>query len=462
MFFRTVVPTNEMHIIQRSSSTTTYWKWQEWGNTYFNWPSWFPIVGIKRIILPATIFDITIDNYEAFDNGRVPFKVNVKWFFRIDDFNLAAERIESMTELKDQLTAIVSSAIRVILANKEINNILAERSELGKEFMDAIVEDLKDFWVTCTKNIELMDITDSDNSQIIYNIQKKKESEIEKDARVSIAENEKVAKEKEIEAERRIEIAKAQKDQEVWKKQVESMKEVSMEQEKANQEINEQKKLTIEKEMEVLKTEEIQKATIEKEKAKIEKEKEKEVKKLEAEAEAEAIKALAQGRKEAAKNDADSITERWKAEAQAKQAILEAEAEWEKRKKEATIADQIALLEKINQSEEYSKYLQAIKAIEMFGLAEQKKAEALQKADIKFLATWSENKYWEFLWKLWLWLETFKEFNWTWNIQELIQWVISSFQSKNNKEEENKDVEVINTKEQEEKQQEEKKWNSKK
>ena len=438
MFFRTVVPTNEMHIIQRSSSTKTYWKWQEWWNTYFNWPSWFPIIGIKRIILPATIFDITIDNYEAFDNGRVPFRVNVKWFFRIDDFNLAAERNESMTELKDQLTAIVSSAIRVILANKDINKILAERSELGKEFMDGIVEDLKDFWVTCTKNIELMDITDSENSKIIYNIQKKKESEIEKDARVSIAENEKEAKEKEIESERRIEIAQAEKDQEVWKKQVESKKEVSMEEERANQEINEQKKLTIEKQMEVLKTEEIQRAEIEKQKAEIEKEKEKSVKRLEAEAEAESIKAIAKGRQEASENDAKAIVKKWEAEAKAKELILLAEAEWEKKKKEASIADDIAMLKEITMNKWSADYLQIVKAIEMFGLAEQKKAEALQKADIKFLSTWSENQYWEFLWKLWLWLETFKEFKWVWNIQELVKWVVNSF---NKDKEENKNNE---------------------
>ena len=211
MVFRKVVPTNEMHIVQRANSTTTYGKDQQGGNSYFNWYSWLPIIGIKRIILPATIFDITIDNYEAFDNGRVPFKVNVKGFFRIENFNLAAERLESMNELKEQLTAIVSSAIRVVLANKEINDILAERSSLGKEFMDAIIDDLKDFGVTCTKNIELMDITDSENSKIIYNIQKKQIT-IEKEMSVlktSEIEKAKIEKEKaEIEKAKEKEVKK--------------------------------------------------------------------------------------------------------------------------------------------------------------------------------------------------------------------------------------------------------------
>lgn len=426
--WRVVVPTNQAHIIQTRKKSVSYGgKDRPNGNVYYNIPSFIPIIWVKRIILPATIFDINIDNYEAFDNGRVPFKVNVKGFFRINDFNTAAERIESMTELKEQLTAIVSSAIRVILANKDINDILAERSSLGNEFMEAIVNDLADFGVTCTKNIELMDITDSENSQIIYNIQKKKESEIAKDARVSIAENDKIAQEKEIESERRVEIAKAEKEQEVGKKQVESKKEVAMQQEKANQEINEQKKLTIEKEMEVLKTEEIQKATIEKQKAEIEKEKEKAVKKLEAEAEAEAIKALAQGRKEAAKNDAEAIVERWKAEAEAKQAILEAEAEGERKRQEASVANDIAMLKEITQNQGASEYLQIVKAIEMYGLAEQKKAEALQKADIKYLATGSENKYGEFLGKLGLGLEGFNEMQGNEAISNIIWNIVQAF-----------------------------------
>ena len=77
----------------------------------------------------------------------------------------------------------------------------------------------------------------------------------------------------------------------------------------------------------------------------------------------------------------------------------------------------------------------------MFGLAEQKKAEALQKADIKYLATGSENKYGEFLGKLGLGMETFKEFGGVENIKTLIDTVMSSVKSKEENKKE-KDVEV--------------------
>ena len=103
------------------------------------------------------------------------------------------------------------------------------------------------------------------------------------------------------------------------------------------------------------------------------------------------------------------------------------------------MADQVKLLQEISKNQEYSKYLQAIKAIEMFGLAEQKKAEALQKADIKYLATGSENKYGEFLGKLGLGMETFKELWGVENVKTLINGLMSSFKQK---EEAKKDKEI--------------------
>ena len=138
---------------------------------------------------------------------------------------------------------------------------------------------------------------------------------------------------------------------------------------------------------------ETKEAEIAKQKKIIEEEQEKSVKVIKAEAEAETLKKIAEGRKAAAKNDAEATIEKAKAESEAIQKKATAEAEGEKAKKEATVADQVKLLQEISKNQEYSKYLQAIKAIEMFGLAEQKKAEALQKADIKYLATGSENKY---------------------------------------------------------------------
>ena len=75
---RRVVPTNEVHIIQSSKTTMSYGKDTENGNTYYEWPSWIPKIGLTKIILPVSVFDLDLQDYEAYDKGRLPFVVDVK------------------------------------------------------------------------------------------------------------------------------------------------------------------------------------------------------------------------------------------------------------------------------------------------------------------------------------------------------------------------------------------------
>lgn len=441
MSWRRVVPTNEYHIVQRSNKTVEYGKDRPAGNSYYAIPSFIPIFWVTVQVMPGTIFDITINNYDAFDSGRVPFMVDIAGFFRIDNPAIAAQRIKTIDELNSQLSAIVSSVARTILGKMDINDILETRSSLWDSFMEEISKNVKEFGLVCTKNIELMKIYDTPGSSIIYNIQKKKESQIERDAKISIAENNKEAREKEIESERQIELARIDKEKQVGEADAENRKIVEIAKQQAYQKINIEKKETIARELEAKMVQETNEAEIAKQKKIIEEEQEKAVKVIKAEAEAETLKKIAEGRKAAAKNDAEATIEKAEAEAKAIQKKATAEAEGEKAKKEATVADQVKLLQEISKNQEYSKYLQAIKAIEMFGLAEQKKAEALQKADIKYLATGSENKYGEFLGKLGLGMETFKEFGGVENVKTLIDTVMSSVKSKEENKKE-KDVEV--------------------
>jgi flotillin len=69
---RRVVPTNEVHIIQRSGETISYGKDTENGNTYYKWPMWIPKLGIQTITLPVSNFPIRIESYEAYDSDRLP------------------------------------------------------------------------------------------------------------------------------------------------------------------------------------------------------------------------------------------------------------------------------------------------------------------------------------------------------------------------------------------------------
>jgi flotillin len=115
---RRIVPTNQVHIVQRNNKTVSYGKDTANGNVYYEIPSWVPKFGVVVSKLPATIIDISLNHYEAYDKDRLPFVVDVKAFFRITDFAIAASRIPTLEELYDQLTSIVQGAVRSILAKE--------------------------------------------------------------------------------------------------------------------------------------------------------------------------------------------------------------------------------------------------------------------------------------------------------------------------------------------------------
>ena len=103
---RRIVPTNEVHIVQRTKDTISFGRdgTDNMGNTYYQIPAWVPKYGVVVSKLPTTVIDIDISNYDAYDKDRLPFVLDIKAFFRISDFNKAATRVFTINELKDQLT----------------------------------------------------------------------------------------------------------------------------------------------------------------------------------------------------------------------------------------------------------------------------------------------------------------------------------------------------------------------
>lgn len=427
--WRVVVPTDEYHIVQSANKTIEYGRGKPAGNVYYNVPSFIPKFGITRKVMSAVIFDVMINRYEAFDKGRVPFYVDIAGFFRIEDASVASQKVASLEELHEQLQAIVASVARTILAKMDINEVLESRAELGDRFMTEISQNIEAFGLVCTKNVELMKIYDVEHSSIISNIQKKRESEIEKDAKIAIAQNIQKAESEKIEAERLVALKEAQKQEEVGKRQAEAYREIELAAEKRKQDVQEAMKLSAEKELAVRKVQEVQMAMIEKEKKIIEEEQAKQIRIIQAEAEAQELQKLALGRKEAAEDDARAIRMKAAAEAEAIQKKALAEAEGEAKKKEATIADQMALMDKMEKNQEYAAYLQNIEMIKAYGKAEQLKAEALANAEIKFLST-GNNEYGEFLGKMGLGLETLEEFKASDRIQNIVKGVVDGVKGK--------------------------------
>jgi flotillin len=274
---RRIVPTNQVHIVQRNNKTVSYGKDTANGNVYYEIPSWVPKFGVVVSKLPATIIDISLNHYEAYDKDRLPFVVDVKAFFRITDFAIAASRIPTLEELYDQLTSIVQGAVRSILAKEYLEDIMSKRSEYGELFSKEVEPQLKEWGVMSVKNIELMDIKDAGGEEVISNIMMKKKSAIEMERRVEVAKNTKTAQESEIIAKQEIELKKQDADREVGLRAAAVQQEVGIAQEKQRQEVQAQAKITAEKEMEVKEVNEVRSAEIAKRAAMVKAEQEKEV-----------------------------------------------------------------------------------------------------------------------------------------------------------------------------------------
>ena len=372
---RRVVSTNEVHIIQSSKRTVSYGKDQDSGNTYYEWPSWIPVIGINVIKLPVSVFSLRLKDYEAYDSGRLPFVLDLEAFFRISDSNVAAQRVAHFGELSNQLTSILQGAARTILASKTIEEIMQGRSEFGDAFTKEVNEQLKAWGVTTVKNIELMDIRDSRESQVIQNIMDKKKSEIEKESRIVVAGNLKAAQNAEIDAQREVEINRQLAEQQVGIKTADKDKAVGIANEKAQQDIKEQQKVTTEKAMEVARVENVKSAEIAKDVNIVKAEEQRQTEIVKAEGEKQKTVLIAEGTLEAQKREAEGLLVNGQAKAEA-----------EKLLQLAPVEAQIVLAKEIGENQSYQQYLITIRQVEANQAIGVEQARALDKADIKVIA----------------------------------------------------------------------------
>lgn len=364
LLFRRVVSTNEVHIVQSRGTTTSYGKDTGNGNVYYQWPAWLPFIGISKIVLPTSVFDLDLNSYEAYDQGRLPFVVDVKAFFRISESNVAASRVPSFAELHEQLKAIVQGAVRTILASNGIEEIMQGRSKFGNEFTKEVAEQLKHWGVEAVKNIELMDIRDSKESFVIKNIMEKKKSFIEMESRQEVANNKRQAEMSEIVARREVDLQKQEAAQTVGLRTVEANRQVNIANQQAEQAIKDQNKITTEKEMSVIKVKEVKAAEITREVLIVKAQQDKEVAVLNAE-----------GKLEAKRKESEGITVEGEAKAAAEKAM-----------QLAPVQAQIVLAKEIGENEGYQKYLVTLKQVEASQAVGIAQSRSLEKANIKIIA----------------------------------------------------------------------------
>lgn len=364
LLFRRVVDTNEVHIVQRSKKTVSYGSGATAGNVYYRWPSWMPVLGVTVSTLPVSVFDLFLSAYEAYDKGRLPFVVDVMAFFRISDSNMAAQRVSSFEQLHSQLTAIVQGAVRMILANSEIEEIMQERSKFGDLFTKEVGPQLVHWGVEAIKNIELMDIRDHQTSEVIHNIMAKKQSHIEMESRQTVAKNKRDACMAEVEANKDLDVKKQEAAQLTGLRTVESAKQVELARQASSQTTKEQERLTKQKEMAVLEVQSVRTAEIQKQVVLVQAEQAKQARILEAEAGLETKK-----------KEAEATTLLGDAKASAERAFLL-----------APVTAQTTLAKEIGSNAGYQTYLLSIRQIEATEAIGMEQAKALSAADIKVIA----------------------------------------------------------------------------
>lgn len=375
IMLRRVVPTNEVHIVQSSKSTASYGKDSGNGNTYYEWPSWVPIFGVTKVRLPVNIFDLDLVGYEAYDQGRLPFVVDVKAFFQITDSNIAAKSVRSFEELHEQLKAIVQGAVRVILASNDIETILQGRSTFGEQFTKEVSEQLKHWGVSTVKNIELMDIRDHKDTKVIANIMEKKKSHIEMESRTEVAKNRKTASIAEIEAVREVDLQKQSALQSVGLRTIEAEREMALQKEAKIQALTDQMKTTKEKEMSIVQVSSLRTAEIERDVQLVRAEQNRKTAIIIAEASKATTVLGADGQLESKKRESEAITLEGNARANAEKAM-----------QLAPVEAQITLAKEIGANESYQKYLITIRQVEASQAVGIEQAKALEQADVKVIA----------------------------------------------------------------------------
>lgn len=393
VIYRKVVPTNMVHIVQSSKKTTPYGQGKINGNTYYAWPSWMPLFGVTVTQFPESIFQVSLNGYEAYDSARLPFVVDITSFFRVDHAETVAQRVANFQELEHQLLSVLQGAVRRILATNALEDIMQERSSLGSQFTEEVKDQIKEWGVLPVKMIEFMDLRDQEQSSVIANIMLKEQSRIERESRVVVASNMQEAQLKEIDAQRTVDVQRQDAEQQVGLRVAEKEKTVGIANEQSRQEVLTQSRTTAERDMEVKRVNEVKQAEISKDVSLVKAEQDQRIKVIEAEADKQKTVVAAEGRLEASKREsecakvaAEGNLEAAKREAEGTRLKGIASADAEKAMLMAPVETQITLAKEIGENEGYQKYLITIKQVEISGNVGIEMARAMQNAELKVIA----------------------------------------------------------------------------
>ncbi len=397
--WRRIVPTNMVHVVQYKKKTIAFGAGLSAGNIYYEVPSFIPVFGVTVTKLPVSNFEVPMDAYPAYDKDRVPFELDLMAFLRISDPVIAAQRINTFSDLKDQMFRVCESAVRAVLGAHDIHEIMLKRTTLGEAFTNEIKEELQSWGVEAVKNIALNDVRDINGSKEgpIHRIMAEKTSEIEAQSRRKVAEQKRVAQEAEIANQQSVDIRAQEAKQLVGEREAQQVQAVGIAQEKAKQATAEQAAETKRKDMEVVSVETQRKAEIAKAAAIVKADQDKQTAVITAEAAKQVaivraegdkqqqvitaegqktnLTLIAEGNLQTALREAEGIEAKGKAQGAAETAIAM-----------APVTANLALAKEIGSNEGYQTYLVSIRNVEKDEAIGVAYAGAVEKADLKVIA----------------------------------------------------------------------------
>lgn len=308
-----VVDPSEAHLVATSTGKFVVSPDENVGErrTYFAIPSWLPFFGRAIRIMDVTIKEILIEQ-ETIEKNQARYSVKSSTKYRVNKVKVAAETFISDKDLQEQLKEIVRAGVRAVSVQYDVVDARANKREIEAKIREEIVDDFLK-WGLELINFQLVEFKDTEDSQIISNISRRSEVEIEARTREQNAEKLKQARVKEAEAEEKA------REREISKEKV-----IGEREEAKKQAIAKQQKIAEEERFKVVQVQTIKQAEIDKEKAIVLANQNKETEEIAKqqkllEGQGDRVRA-----EEVAKGDAAPILEKGLAEAKAKDALQKA------------------------------------------------------------------------------------------------------------------------------------------
>lgn len=252
--FYVVVKPNQAHVVVfmgagrkvYSPSARAAADGQKYSTAYF----YIPIL-MQRIIVSLENVKHEINEIELRDLNVAPFKCDITCWFKITNPDLAAEKLDVdedgniMNSIRETLDAQVQGVTRASAMGLEVIDLMRDRKTFGKEVFEQVNGDLDEWGVQLVK-LEIIDFSDTSDSHVIQDYEKRREAEIESETRKTVAHQNKEAEIKEaearkaseqarIESEQAISLRDLDRDEKVGMREQDARLKVAMQQDKANE-----------------------------------------------------------------------------------------------------------------------------------------------------------------------------------------------------------------------------------